>query len=489
MRFRLSRTIALTALGLALFTVGAADAAKPPPANVQLKASAFSTKEGSGNLVLGLTRSAKGSSSVTVTFSGGTATGGASCGAGVDYINTPLTATFSNTTSTTVLLPICNDSFYELNETVNAFLSSPTNGTVVGQKSSAGITIQDDDPIPTIAINDVSGNEGTTLHFTVSLTGNHAIPVSVHWATADGTATSTDDYTTASGDIAWAPGDNAGKDIAISTTDDNKFADPNEYLYVNLSNPYHSSFGDNQGKGTLNELDAKPKVSVNDASANEGSTVEFTISLNAASETDVTVDWTTNDDSAVGGADCSTSGVDYVSDSDTATIAAGSTSTTVDITTCDDGVYANPDETFTLDLSNPSEATIDDGSGTGTLTEQDDEPQISIDNPAGVTEGNTITFTISMDVKSDTDVTVDWTTTDGVSSADSDTSCSGSNDFVSDADTATISAGSLSTTVVITTCDDGADDGDETFTVDLSNASGATILDDSGTGTIQDSNT
>ena len=38
------------------------------------------------------------------------------------------------------------------------------------------------------------------------------------------------------------------------------------------------------------------------------------------------------------------------------------------------------DETFTVDLSNPANATIDDGEGVGTITDDDPPPAVSIDD-------------------------------------------------------------------------------------------------------------
>jgi hypothetical protein len=491
MRLHPSRIGGLAAVALAVLGVGAAQAAKPTGPVYQFKASAANVKEGGGNVVLTVVRSAKGTTgSVTVSLTDNTAKGGASCvgsTGNVDFNNTgfPLVVNFGTTDLTkTVTVPICNDDYYEGNESFTASLSANSNGTIGAKNNVSVNNIQDNDVLPTIAIADASDDEGQTLHFSVSLTGNHAVPVSVHWATADGTALSTEDYTSGSGNLAWAPGDNTAKDVTVATQDDGKYANPDEYFYVNLSSPYNGSFGDNQAKGTLNETDDEPAFSVDDPSADEDAgTLTFTLSLDTASDTDAKVDWETNDGTAVGGASCG-SGVDYVTGSGTATVTAGSTTTTVDVTICDDGVYADPDETFTLDLSTPVDATISDNQGTGTLVEQDAEPNISVDDPTAVVEGNTITFTVSIDATSDTDVTVDWTTTAGT--AVGGVSCGSGADYVSDSDTATIAAGSTSTTVDVTTCDDGADEGTQSFTVDLSGASGGTITDSSGTGTIDD---
>ena len=108
-----------------------------------------------------------------------------------------------------------------------------------------------------------------------------------------------------------------------------------------------------------------PALSVSDARAVEGEAIEFTVSLSAASGEAVTVDYATSDGTAE-------SGTDYTAASGTLIFAAGATSETVRVETADDSEDED-DETFTLTLSNPSGATLDDAEATGAI-EDDDEP-------------------------------------------------------------------------------------------------------------------
>ena len=94
----------------------------------------------------------------------------------------------------------------ENNETFNVTLSTPGNATI-NDGSGLG-TITDDDPTPTLSINDVTtANETGSAWFTVSLsapsgkTGDGAI----HHQ--QGTATAGSDYTTTSGTLTFNPGD------------------------------------------------------------------------------------------------------------------------------------------------------------------------------------------------------------------------------------------------------------------------------------------
>src|SRR5439155_1085583 len=141
------------------------------------------------------------------------------------------------------------------------------------------------------------------------------------------------------------------------------------------------------------------------------------VSLSHPSADTITVDYTTNDGTAT------TADGDYLSATDTVTFDPGQTTKTVDVTV--NGHNTNEaDETFTVDLSNPVHAGIADGSGLGTITNDDQVPDISIDDQS-VAEGDagtsTMTFNVSLSNPSDQTVTVDYTTNDGTATtADAD---------------------------------------------------------------------
>ena len=113
-----------------------------------------------------------------------------------------------------------------------------------------------------------------------------------------------------------------------------------------------------------NAVSETPALSVSDARAVEGEAVEFTVSLSAASDEQVTVDYATSDGTAE-------SGTDFTAASGTLTFAAGATTQTVRVETADDSAD-EADETFALTLSNPAGATLGDAEATGAI-EDDDE--------------------------------------------------------------------------------------------------------------------
>ena len=103
-----------------------------------------------------------------------------------------------------------------------------------------------------------------------------------------------------------------------------------------------------------------PIISVNDASGREGGTITFRVTLNFASEDDVTVRYATTGRTA-------TARVDYTPISGTLTIPAGQTARTLSVRILSDTGEEGP-ETFTLTLSQPTNATIADGIAIGTIT-------------------------------------------------------------------------------------------------------------------------
>jgi hypothetical protein len=107
---------------------------------------------------------------------------------------------------------------------------------------------------PALSINDVSiaeGNAGTTnLLFTVTLSASSAATVSVDYATANGTAqTSDNDYQSASGTLTFNPGE-LTKTITVVINGDQK-TETDETVLVNLNNPVNAVVADAQGVGTI----------------------------------------------------------------------------------------------------------------------------------------------------------------------------------------------------------------------------------------------
>ena len=467
--------------------------------------------------------------------------------------------------------------------------------------------------VPQLAVADAEATEGEdpSLDFVVTLAPAAAFMVTVDYATEDGTATAGADYTGTNGTLTFAVGETE-KTVSVPVMDDT-VEDTPETLTLKLSNaepPYSEEYSqqDENGNpvltkryneegvlivdavatGTIRNTEdqADPRtVSVSDASAAEGDSVVFTVSLSAASDRQVTVDYATSGGTA-------TSGTDFTAESGTLTFAANETSKTLSVATTDDSVDEE-NETFTLTLTSPTNATLDDATATGTIRDNDttatpltasfknlpgthdgsseftfqvefsedvgisygvlrddgftvtegdvtgarrvngrndlweitvdpdgqgdvtitlpgeracgetgavctrgedprplsNSPSATVAGPAAAvtptvgiadasgTEGDgDIAFTVTLDSAGTDTVTVDYATSNGTADGDDYTATSG---------TLTFDAGTTIGTITVPISDDDVNEGDETFTVTLSNASGATLGTASATGTIR----
>ena len=135
--------------------------------------------------------------------------------------------------------------------------------------------------------------------------------------------------------------------------------------------------------------DDPPGLSIDDAPAvREGESAAFVVRLSASSAKLVTVAYETMDGTAVAGAD-------YTATSGTLRFDAGETRTTLAVPTLEDAT-AEETEGFTVQLSEPAGATVADGTATGTITDDDEPPGLSIDDAPAVREGETAEFVVRL---------------------------------------------------------------------------------------------
>jgi hypothetical protein len=276
--------------------------------------------------------------------------------------------------SGSIAVPIIDDALSEATESFTVDLSNSVNATLADSQGVGAIT--DNDVLPSLSIDDVSADEGAgIMTFTVSLSAVSDQDVSIDFTTTDGTAIAPGDYTATSGTVT-IPADSGSKTITVILIDD-ALSEVTESFTVDLSNPVNATIADNQGQGTITDDDPTPSLSVDDVTANEGAgTMTFTVSLSAVSGQAVSVDYTTTDGTAV-------ARDDYTATSGTLTIPAGSGSGTIAVTIIDDAVIEGA-ETFTVDLSNPVNATIGDNQGTGTIIDDDDTGPVTVSFQDGV---------------------------------------------------------------------------------------------------------
>jgi hypothetical protein len=202
--------------------------------------------------------------------------------------------------------------------------------------------------------------------------------------------------------------------------------------------------------------------------------VAFTVSLSAASSTPVTVNYSTANGSAV-------AGNDYQADSRSLTFLPGQTTKTIVLRTWNDAA-AEPSETFTINLSGAVGALIADGQAAATIQDDDSAgPTISI-NDVTVTEDidARATFTVRLSRSLASPVTVAYVTSDMTATAGIDYSATSG--------TLTFAPGETLKSVQVPILNDPVFElADETFTLNLANATGAEIADAEAIATIEDS--
>ena len=187
---------------------------------------------------------------------------------------------------------------------------------------------------------------------------------------------------------------------------------------------------------------------------------------------DVTVHYDTANLTAVAGSD-------YTAKSGTVTIPAGQTSGTFTVAVRGDRV-AEPTETFAVNLSAPTNATIGDGQGIGTIL--DNEPRISISDVSkseGKKNQTTLfTFTVTLSAPYDQAVTMSFRTADG-------TAKTSNSDYVAKSGTLTFKPGETTKTITIEVKGDSKRKAHEAFYLDLFNNSSNSLLSKyRGIGTI-----
>ncbi|WP_037299244.1 Calx-beta domain-containing protein [Runella limosa] len=347
--------------------------------------------------------------------------------AGLDYNANNATLSFTGNAgeSHTFEVTVNGDVLVEPNENFSvAFSSLAASGRDIIH-SDIGIGSISNDDNAAITINDVSqteGNSGTTnFVFTVSLSNPVSATVSVDYATAPGTATAGTDYTTTNGTLTFAAGETT-KTISVPVIGD-AVGEANETFFVNLSNRVSTlssniTISDAQGLGTINDDDLQ--FSINDVTANEGNsgTTNFTFTVHRTSTaTAETINYATADNTAT------TADNDYTSTSGTLTFAAGEADKTVTVAVNGDN-KVEPNESFFVNLSAPSNGAISDGQGQGTITNED-FATLTFSTVAAQNEGALGTVAYAYDLTLDKEVvggfTVNYNTNNGTATtADGD---------------------------------------------------------------------
>ena len=229
-------------------------------------------------------------------------------------------------------------------------------------------------PTVSFSASNVTVNEADgTKSVTVTLSRAATVPVSVRYATSNGTAISGSDYTASSGTLNFAIGETS-KTFSIPIANDLTL-EPTETILLALSSPSGASLG-SVPTSTLSIVDNDvPSVSFQIAtkSVTEATTsASFTVLLSGASSQSITVRYALSGGTA-------TSGADFSPVNGTLTFAPGETSKAITFTVVNDLLDEN-DETVLIALSAPTNSTLGTASdATYTILDNDLAPTAKLD--------------------------------------------------------------------------------------------------------------
>lgn len=374
----------------------------------------------------------------------------------------------------TVTVRVLPDRLNENTETFYVNLSMPVNALLADAQGVG--TILDNDPLPALSIGNVNRTEGDSLSgaavFKVRLTPASGRPVTVRFATAQGSALDGIDFIGTNGMLTFLPGKTL-LNLPVRVFGE-RFRETNESFYMNLNNQTVSTMSNSQGICTIVNNDALPKLYISDASVDEGNNgtadAQFNVRLTPASGLPVQVSYYSTNGSA--------GSLDFTPANGVLLFAPGETNKVVSVPVLGD-TLSESNEVFSIRLLAPTNATLGDALGIGTIRDDDPLPTLSIGDASAVqalTVTTSAVFTVTLSTVSGRTVTTRFATSNGTAVA--------SADYV--ARTGTLKFPPGTTSLTITTVVQRAVVGEinENFYVNLNTPVNATLADGQGLGVI-----
>lgn len=432
---------------------------------IQFSTAAASLAEGDGSITLTVVRSGGIGLAVSVNYASanGTAT------AGSDYTAVAGTLSFaSGETQKTIVVLVTSDSFAEGNETFSVALSNPSAGAALGSPSSETITINDDDGTgstvqfnPTsYTANETPGNSTVTLSITATRLGDPNTPITVNYATSNGSATAGSDYIAKSDSVTFGPAETQ-KSITLTILDDG-LVENAESFFVTLTFASGASVSGSPATVTIADDDSPTatigfSASSYDVNENAGA-VTLNITRSGGRQFSATVNYQTMDGTAK-------AGVNYVASNGTVTFAPGETSKTIQVPLIDDA-EPSPTLQFTVKLTDANGTGFVGAQNTATVNIRDNDVNVirfekdnySVDEGAGSVSLKVIAIRVGDTTE---ELTVDYVTTDG--------SAKEGVKYARTAGRLTFGANVTSQTITVPIFDNAIMDGTTNFNVLLSN--------------------
>ncbi|MEM9773859.1 MAG: Calx-beta domain-containing protein, partial [Chloroflexota bacterium] len=387
--------------------------------------------------------------------------------------------------SKVVTVLVNGDTDFEEDEGFTVTLSDPDNGAVIAIDSAEG-TIENDDTGLSISTSSGPQPESADLVFQVTRTGNTSGINAVDY-TVTGSGTYPADAADFGGALPSATVNFAigeSTQLITLTVSADTTVEADETFTVTLSTPTNNAnILTAEASGTIENDDGTVSISPDGLSQVEGDsgtvTYTYTISLSSAAIVPVSVDY-----SVTGSGANPANAADFggVLQNNTINFGIGEDTKTIVVAVSSDSTTEN-DETFDVTLSNMTGGfTIATGDVTSTIENDDRSISISAlsavkdEGQSGVTP---FTFLISRSGETSGAITADYVVVPN--SATSEDFAGG----IVPSGTLSLPDGTITTTLTISVSGDTAVEDSETFDVEISNATGASIQTSRATGIIQ----
>jgi hypothetical protein len=429
-------------------------------------ATAVSLAENGGSARLTVTRTGNTSGAATVVAT----TRNETAVAGADYtvVNT-VVGFAANETSKTVDIPVLNDTAVEANESFLVVLGTPTGGGVLGTATTARVTIVENDVGLSLAATAYAVGETTnTVVLGVRRTGDTNATATVDFATAAGTATAGSDYTSASGTLSFAAGE-VLKTLTVTVLDDSS-VEASETFSVRLQNPV----------GALVVAPTNAVVTIlEDDCLVQFASASYPVAENAGRAT-VVVQRVGGTLRSVGATvrtsdGTATAGNDYTATTAAVTFAPGETSKSVVVPILNDTAMES-EETVAVGLDTFSGTAAGTNSSTTVRIVDNDSEFAFYANRSFPENTARAELWVTRTGGVVAPATVRYTTANGTAAAGSD--------YVATSAVLSFAAGETAKPIYIALRDDLSVEGDEAFTVALSQPTGEAVLGSANIATV-----
>ncbi|MEQ8677293.1 MAG: Calx-beta domain-containing protein [Aggregatilineales bacterium] len=389
----------------------------------------------------------------------------------------------------TITINLTCDDLPEADQTFNVFLFSPQNATL--SRNSAVGTIRNDDAgaivldiaSPAMPIAEAVGT--VSVDVSISAANPGPFPITVNYATVNGSATASSDYTATSGTLSFPSGSAAAQTITVPLVDDG-ITEPDETFTIVLSNPVGANIGTGTASVVIQNDDVAPVITVNfnapTISGTEGTNLIFTVNLDQPNPgpAPINVTYISANGTAI-------SPTHYTAQSGTLTFGTGVATQQIVVPTINDALD-NPNRTFAVSLTGAMGATLGGANvATGTIID-DDAPILTVSiNDIFIDEDDGIVnFRVSVSPSnlSASPIVINYFTRDVAGSALGGVDCTAPNDYVTViSGLRQINSGGTGVNIPITVCSDAVGEPNEFFEVVLNSV---TLADASFTLVIAD---